>query len=84
MILFDFVGVVALIWAIGCTRNDLVFRIIYLICKLFLGEHNEFHLASKALKVITLNIFAKYEWRNNNTFAFDFFMSFAYYIIATK
>jgi hypothetical protein len=68
MIEFDFVGVVAIIWAIRYLRDDLVFEknSLPLLCMLLFGERNDFHLASKALKVITLNIFAKYGWTNNN------------------
>ncbi|RCV10732.1 hypothetical protein SETIT_2G132300v2, partial [Setaria italica] len=84
--LLIFVGVTALMWAIWCTRNDLVFE-----KKRFTSFHAVFRgaywlrfwsllqreesreticSASKALEIVALDIFAKNGWRSNNRLCF--------------
>jgi hypothetical protein len=46
-----FVGAAAIIWAIWCTRNDIVFdkkNKIFLLCRLFLEEHIGYDLDAPA------------------------------------
>ena len=79
-----FVGAAALMWAIWCTRNDLIFE--KKIFTSFMHETGDtgsdfgpcysmrikerLCLASKALEVVALDIFAKNGWRSNNRLCF--------------
>ncbi|RCV20933.1 hypothetical protein SETIT_4G097800v2 [Setaria italica] len=78
-----FVGVVALMWAIWDTCNDMIFekkRFTSFMQTVLRGAYwlrywsvlqrkdtrETIRMASKALKVIALDIFAKNGWRSNN------------------
>ena len=87
-----FVGAAALMWAIWCTCNDLIFqkKMFTSFTRLSSEEHNgcildlcyrvriqkkTICLASKALEMVALNVFAKNGWRSNNRLCFQFYLS---------
>ena len=86
--LLFFVGATAPIWAIQCTRNDLIFekkQVTSFMQVIFRGAYwlrfssllqpkelrVTVRLASKALEVIALDIFAKNSWRSNKRICFQ-------------
>ena len=66
-----FVGAAALMWAIWCTRNDLIFekKIFTSFILVFSGEREDIRKTvclAKALKIVSLDIFVKNGWTSNN------------------